>query len=55
MDQQATGTPVAQSAQGSSPEHAHNHRNVWIYTGYAMSFVALLAVLAFLFSNVITK
>ncbi|MFB3915213.1 MAG: hypothetical protein ACE14M_00670 [Terriglobales bacterium] len=52
MPEQAASTGSPQQTNISADKA--NRRNVWVLTGYAASFLGLLAVLAYYFSNYVS-
>lgn len=53
MPEQAANTGSSHPA--SNQPAKNDARNVWVLTGYAASFLGLLAVLAYYFSNYVTR
>ncbi len=47
--------PVTKAGSSVPTQGQENRRNLWILTGYAAAFVALLTFLAYFFSTYVAK
>jgi len=55
MDQQVSSQVGTSNTQTANAEASEGHRNCWIVTGYAASFLTLAIVLAYYFSSYVTR
>lgn len=55
MEERALGNNPAAVASSPSSEKHHEGRGVWVLTAYAISGLALLGVLAYYFSDFVTR
>ena len=55
MEQKATGTSITTAASSEANANELHRRRVWILTGYAVLFLALLGVIAYYASAYIAQ